>query len=135
MKVYLLNIDYQYKNMANNDYENEVYLDLERAVTEGKYFLYQRCKDKGFRNYVFTVTETDPKYAQEFDVEKLGIDKHHKEDIRKYEPTHIVYFYNIDGTLQSKYYRYMDKQREHFTGFTVLAEDESNLELGLQKKE
>lgn len=29
----------------------------------------------------------------------------------------------------------MNKQREHFTGFTVLPEDESVLELGLQKKE
>jgi hypothetical protein len=135
VKVFLLNIDYRYKNILNDDYESEVYLSLERAVAEGKYFLSQRCNKKGFKNYVFTVTETDPEYAQEFDVEKLGIDSHHKEDIRKYEPTHIVYFYNMDGILQSKYYRYMNKQREHFTGFTVLPEDESVLELGLQKKE
>lgn len=135
MKVFLLNIDYRYKNILNDDYESEVYLSLERAVEEGKYFLSQRCRNKGFRNYVFTVTETDPEYAQEFDVEKLGIDSHNKEDIRKYEPTHIVYFYNMDGTLQSKYYRYMNKQREHFTGFTVLPDDETVLELGLQKKE
>lgn len=133
MKLYLLNIDYYYKDILNNDYESEVYLSLERAVEEGKYFLSQRCNNKGFKNYVFTVTETDPEYAQEFDVEKLGL--HHKEDIKKYAPTHIVYFYNMDGTLQSKYYRYMNRQREHFTGFTVLPDDESVLELGLQKKE
>lgn len=133
MKVYLLNIDYQYKNILNNDYESEIYTSLERAVEEGKYFLSKRCNNKGFKNYIFTVTETDPEYAQAFDVDRLKL--HHKEDIKKYAPTHIVYFYNMAGTLQSKYYRYMNKQREHFTGFTVLPDDETVLELGLQKKE
>ncbi len=66
MKVYLLNIDYYYKNIEENDYETEVYLSLERAVTEGKFFLSKRSKDKGFRDYDFTVTETDPEYAEKF---------------------------------------------------------------------
>ena len=35
MKVYLLNIDYYYDNIEENDYEIEVYSSLERAVEEG----------------------------------------------------------------------------------------------------
>lgn len=127
MKIYLLNIDYYYDNIEENDYETEVYLSLERAVEEGKYFLSKRCKDKGFRDFTFTITETDPKYAEQFDVSKLGLDTLHKEDFGKYEPTHIIYFYNMDGSLQSKYLRYMDKQRKHCTGFTVFPEDEEGL--------
>lgn len=129
MKVYLLTIDYYYDNTEVTDYETEVYLSLEKAVEEGKFFLSQRSKDIGFSDYEFTVTETDPKYAEEFDVKKLGLERVNKEDLEKYEPTHIVYFYNMDGTLKSKYLRYMDKQRKHFTGFTVFPEDKSDLEL------
>ena len=104
MKIYLLNIDYYYENIEENEYETEVYLSLERAVEEGKYFLSKRSKDKGFRDYNFTVTETDPEYAENFNADKLNIDIFHKEDFGMYEPTHIIYTYDIGGNLQNKYF-------------------------------
>lgn len=125
MKIYLLNIDYYYENIAENDYETEVYLSLEKAVAEGKNFLSKRSKDKGFTDYNFTVTETDPEYAEQFNADRLNIDIFHKEDFGKFEPTHIVYFYNIDGELQYKYLEYRNNQRKHQTGFTVFPEDET----------
>ena len=72
MKIYLLNIDYYYENIAENDYETEVYLSLEKAVAEGKNFLSKRSKDKGFTDYNFTVTETDPEYAEQFNADRLN---------------------------------------------------------------
>lgn len=133
VKIYLLNIEYYYDNIEENDYETEVYSSLERAVKEGQYFLTKRCKDEGFRDFTFSITETDPIYAEQFDIEKLGLDRFHKEEFGKYEPTHIIYIYNMDGTLQSKYLKYMDKQRKYCTSFTVFPEDESALQMAGKK--
>ena len=127
MKIYLLDIDYYYENIEENDYETEVYLSLERAVAEGKYFLSKRSKDKGFRDYDFTVTETDPEYAEKFNADELNINRFNKEDFGMYEPTHIVYTYDIEGNLQNKYLEYRDNQRKHLAGFTVFPEDETEL--------
>lgn len=134
MKIFLLNLEYYYDNIDENDYKTEVYSSLERAVQEGKYFLAKRCKDEGFRDFTFCITETDLIYAEQFDIEKLGLNAlHYTQDFGKYEPTHIMYFYNIDGTLQYKYLEYMDKQRKYCTSFTVFPEDESNLEMAGKK--
>lgn len=123
MKIYLLNLDYYYENIEENDYETEIYLSLERAVEEGKYFLSKRSQDKDFRDYNFTVTETDPEYAEKFNSKELNLDAFNREDFGRYEPTHIVYTYNINGELQYKYLEYRDNQRKHKTGFKVFSED------------
>ena len=124
MRIYLLNIDYYYENIEENDYETEIYLSLERAVEEGKYFLSKRSQDKDFRDYNFTVTETDPEYAEKFNSKELNLDAFNREDFGRYEPTHIVYFYNIDGELQYKYLEYRDNQRKYRASFKEFPEDE-----------
>lgn len=124
MKIYLLNLDYYYENIEENEYETEVYLSLEKAVEEGKYFLSKRSKDKDFRDYNFTVTETDPEYAEKFNSKELNLDAFNREDFGRYEPTHIVYFYNIDGELQYKYLEYRDNQRKYRASFKEFPEDE-----------
>ena len=86
-----------------------------------------------FRDYDFSVTEVDLEYAENFDAEKLGLDEWinisvNKQDFGKYEPTHIIYNYDINGNLNYKWleYRYRDKKfnklREH--SFKVFPEDE-----------
>lgn len=124
MKVYLLNIDYYYKDTDCSEYEIEVYTSLERAVAEGVHFLSKRSKDDGFVDYDFTVTEIDPEYAERFNSKKLDIRICHSEDCGKYEPTHIIYTYNKDGELQYQYLEYRENQRKHLAGFTVFPEDE-----------
>ena len=125
-KVYLLNVDYFYENIDENDYDTEVYLSLEKAVEEGKYFLSKHKDDEGFRDYSFTVTETDPDYASKFDAEDLGINIIKKEKFGKYEPTHIIYYYDIDGNFLYKYLEYRDNQRKHHCSFKVFPEDKED---------
>ena len=80
------------KNFRKTSSHTKIYLSLERAVEEGKYFLSKRSKDKDFRDYNFTVTETDPEYAEKFNSKELNLDAFNREDFGRYEPTHIVYF-------------------------------------------
>ncbi len=128
MKIYLLDIDYYYDNIDDNDYEIEVYASLEKAVSEGVHFLSKRINDDGFMDYDFTVTEIDPEYAEKFNSKELGLDDMiHQENYGKYEPTHVIYTYNKDGELQRKYLEYRDNQRKHRTGFIVLPEDDDAL--------
>lgn len=121
MKVYLLNLDYFYENIEQNEYYTEVYSSLEKAVEDGKYFLNRRYNDKGFRDYEFKVTEIDLEYAEEFSKEKLNI--FDREELGKYEPTHIVYYFSINGELLYKHLKYKDKQRKYLKGFTMYLED------------
>ena len=121
MKIYQLNLDYFYENIKQNEYYTEVYSSLAKAVEDGKYFLSKRCNDKGFKNYEFKVTEIDLECAKQFDVKQLNILS--KEEYGKYEPTHIVYYFNFNGKLLYKYLRYKDKQRTYLKGFTMYPED------------
>ena len=121
MKVYLLNLDYFYENIEQNEYYTEVYSSLEKAVEDGKYFLNRRYNDKGFRDYEFKVTEIDLEYAEEFSKEKLNI--FDREELGKYEPTHIVYYFNLSGKLLYKHFKYKNKQRKYIKGFTMYPED------------
>lgn len=121
MKVYLLNLDYFYENIEQNEYYTDVYLSLEKAVEDGKYFLSKRCNDKGFRDFEFKITEIDPEYAEKFDIKQLNIQN--REELGKYEPTHIVYYFSIDGELLFKHLKYKNKQRKYLKGFTMYPED------------
>lgn len=121
MKVYLLNLDYFYENIEQNEYYTEVYSSLEKAVEDGKYFLNRRYNDKGFRDYEFKVTEVDIEYAEQFDIKQLNIVN--KEDFGKYEPTHIVYYFNLSGKLLYNHFKYKNKQRKYIKGFTMYPED------------
>ena len=127
MKVYLLIIEMYYNDPLDNDHFVDVYSNLQTAVENGKYVLAKNSKDKGFTDYNFTVTETYPEYAEQFNADRLNIDIFHKEDFGKFEPTHIVYTYDIEGNLQYKYLEYRDNQRKHQTGFTVFPEDENGI--------
>lgn len=121
MKIYLLNIDYFYENIDQNEYYTEVYSSLAKAVEDGKYFLSKRCNDKSFKNYEFKVTEINLEYAEQFDVKQLNI--LNKEEYGKYEPTHTVNVYRKDGELLYKHLRYKDKQRKYLKVFTMYPED------------
>ena len=123
-KVYVLNIDYFYNSAKKRDYEYEVYSNLERAVEEGKYFLSKRLEDENFRDYVFTVEEVDIEYAENFDVEKLGIKEYSIKTFRNIKPTHITHFYDKDGKLLYDYIEYRNKQRESLFSFKSLSDEE-----------
>lgn len=123
MKIYQLNLDYLYENIEQNEYYTEVYSSLAKAVEDGKYFLYERCKDNGFRDYEFKITEIDLEYAEQFDVKQLNINISNKEELGIYEPTHITYCFNINGKLLYKHLKYKDKQRKYIKGFTMFQED------------
>ena len=121
MKVYLLNLDYFYDNIEQNEYHTEVYSSLEKAVEDGKYFLNRRYNDKGFRDYEFKVTEIDLEYAEQFSKDQLNILG--REELGKYEPTHIIYNFNLSGELLYKRLEYYDKQRKYLKSFTMYPED------------
>lgn len=107
MKVYLLELEFYYKNTDNNETKKEVYSSLERAVEEGKYFFEEQkkigneLKDKGYNgaeleDYSFYVTEIDLEYAEKFE----GSIFWKEEDYLKREPTHIIY--NFDANRKTK---------------------------------
>ena len=123
-KIYVLNIDYYYKSAKKRDYEYEVYSSLDRAVEEGKYFLAKRLKENDFKDYVFSVEEIDIEYAENFDVEKLGIKEYTIKSFRNIKPTHIIHFYDKDGKLLYDYIEYRNKQRESLFGFRSLSDGE-----------
>ena len=134
MKVYLLKIKYYYENIKQNNYEIEVYSSLDRAIEEGKYFLSKRKNDEGFRDYKFTVTQTDPKYTERFYCREIYetdmlislldiYDDRWIDVCGMYEPTHIVYFFDIEGNLQYKLLKYIDIQRKYIGSIKVYPED------------
>ena len=67
-------------------------------------------EEEGFRDYEFKVTEIELEYAKQFDIKQLNIMS--REELGKYEPTHIVNYYNINGELLFKHLEYIGKHRK-----------------------
>lgn len=125
MKVYLLIIEMYYNNPLDNEHFVEIYSNLQTAVENGKCILAKNSKDCNFRDYDFTVTETDPIYTEDFNAKNIINNTYKKEDLGKYEPTHIVYNYDMTGTLNYKDLCYRDKEKSYGRSFTVFPEDET----------
>ena len=125
----------------DNNYTN-VYSTLDRAVEVGTNWLRNKIKrlyeesnyctrekdtltiqdmlDENEIYYNFSVTEFNPRYADNFEVPD------HEYECKHYAPSHIEYSYNLEGQLQYKelQYRYHNGYSGHY--FTRFPRDDEN---------
>lgn len=125
MKVYKLELEIMFA-LEDNQFYSNVYSTMEKAIEEGKYNLEKRMRDfytngyqmKGQDNittdklfsieradYIFKVVELEIEYAENFNTNLTC------EELWKVKPTHIEYYYDYKGELESKHIQWKVKQR------------------------
>ena len=109
--------------IERDNFFNGVYSTLEKAVSEGKNWLDKRLQDiyqnsdyctkekdtltlqdmldDEIISYCFKVTELDPVYAESFEVPDMEY------KCKDLAPTHIIYYYNLQGDLERRYFEYL----------------------------